>query len=222
MTRYFIFDMDGVLVDSEPMHQQIIHEVFQMLNISLSKEYIEKSLTGMSAIPMWEKVKKEAHRTESVEELLQTHRNYFYQRLPNMKIDEVEGVKQVLQHLKQYGFSLALASSSTRKLINFFTEKIEIAHFFDIIISGDDVRYSKPFPDIFLKVAATYGAPPNRFWVLEDSKNGVLAAKSAGMHCIGFKNINSGNQDLSRADIIIDSMYQITDEFIQNLIKIYE
>lgn len=220
MAKYFIFDMDGVLVDSEPMHQQIIYEVFQKLNISLSKEYIEKALTGMSAVPMWEKIKTEANRAESANELLYFHREYFYDRFEDIEVTEVQGVREVLNLLKDKGFSLALASSSSRKLIDYFTQKIDIQHYFDVIMSGDDVQYSKPFPDIFLKVAEAYNVDSKRFWVLEDSKNGVQAAKSAGMHCIGFKNPNSGNQDLSKADVIIESMNNFTGDFIDNLLKI--
>ncbi len=221
-SRYFIFDMDGVLVDSEPMHRQIIGEVFKKLKINLSETYIEEALTGMSAIPMWEKVKAEAGRDESAEELLQFHRSYFYTRLPEIEVPEVKGVKEVLRKLKEHQFSLALASSSTKKLIDFFTEKLNISHYFDVVMSGDDVRYSKPFPEIFLKVAEKYEVRPECFWVLEDSKNGVQAAKSAGMQCIGFKNPNSGNQDLSKADIIIESMDEFNNDFIFNLLKINE
>lgn len=221
-SRYFIFDMDGVLVDSEPMHRQIICEVFKNLKINLSETYIEEALTGMSAIPMWEKVKIDAGRKESVNELLQFHRSYFYKRLPEIEVPEVKGVKNVIRQLKEHQFSLALASSSTRKLIDFFCEKLKISHFFDVVMSGDDVRYSKPFPEIFLKVAEKYEARPECFWVLEDSKNGVQAAKSAGMHCIGFKNPNSGNQDLAKADIIIESMSEFTSDFIYKLLKINE
>lgn len=220
--KYFIFDMDGVLVDSEPMHCQIIYEVFQQLEIQFPKSYIEETLTGMSAIPMWEKIKKDALLSKSAEELLQFHRTYFYERFEEIEVIEVEGVKNVIQKLKNHGFSLALASSSSRKLIDYFTKKIHISHFFDVIMSGDDVKFSKPFPEIFTKVAQWYQADSKNFWVLEDSKNGVQAAKSAGMNCIGFKNPNSGNQDLSKSDLLIHSMNDITDDFIENLIKINE
>ncbi|GIM52419.1 phosphatase [Capnocytophaga cynodegmi] len=220
--KYFIFDMDGVLVDSEPMHCQIIYEVFQQLEIQFPKSYIEETLMGMSAIPMWEKIKKDALLSKSAEELLQFHRTYFYERFEEIEVTEVEGVKNVIQKLKNHGFSLALASSSSRKLIDYFTKKIHINHFFDVIMSGDDVKFSKPFPEIFTKVAQWYQADSKNFWVLEDSKNGVQAAKSAGMNCIGFKNPNSGNQDLSKSDLLIHSMNDITDDFIENLIKINE
>ena len=76
-------------------------------------------------------------------------------------------------------------------------------------MSGDDVKYSKPNPEIFLKVTEWYALPPTQFTVIEDSTNGVKAAKSAGMHCIGFQNPLSGGQNLQEADRIIHSMNEL-------------
>ena len=206
--NYIIFDMDGVLLDSEPMHQEIIYETFQLKGIPLDKAYIQ-TLTGMSAFPMWEKVKRDAQRTESVEELMQFHRDYFFKRLPEMKVPLVPHIKEVLEKFKNEGKHLSLASSSGRKLIDIFTQQTNIAHYFEVIMSGDDVQSSKPNPEIFLKVAQCYGLPATQFTVIEDSTNGVKAAKSANMKCIGFDNPLSGGQDLSQADLLIHSMQEL-------------
>ena len=206
--NYIIFDMDGVLLDSEPMHQEIIYETFQLKGIPLDKAYIQ-TLTGMSAFPMWEKVKRDAQRTESVEELMQFHRDYFFKRLPEVKVPLVPHVKEVLEKFKNEGKHLSLASSSGRKLIDIFTQQTNIAHYFEVIMSGDDVQYSKPNPEIFLKVAQWYHLPATQFTVIEDSTNGVKAAKSANMKCIGFDNPLSGGQDLSQADLLIHSMQEL-------------
>ena len=205
---YIIFDMDGVLLDSEPMHQEIIYEVFQLKGIPFDKAYIQ-TLTGMSAFPMWEKVKRDAQRTESVEELMQFHRDYLFKRLPEVKVPLVPHVKEVLEKFKNEGKHLSLASSSGRKLIDIFTQQTNIAHYFEVIMSGDDVQYSKPNPEIFLKVAQWYHLPATQFTVIEDSTNGVKAAKSANMKCIGFDNPLSGGQDLSQADLLIHSMQEL-------------
>lgn len=206
--NYIIFDMDGVLLDSEPMHQEIIYEVFQLKGIPFDKAYIQ-TLTGMSAFPMWEKVKRDAQRSESVEELIKFHRDYFFKRLPEVKVPLVPHVKDVLEKFKNEGKHLSLASSSGRKLIDIFTQQTNIAHYFEVIMSGDDVQYSKPNPEIFLKVAQWYGLPATQFTVIEDSTNGVKAAKSAGMQCVGFQNSLSGGQDLSQADLLIHSMQEL-------------
>ena len=206
--NYIIFDMDGVLLDSEPMHQEIIYETFQLEGIPFDKAYIQ-TLTGMSAFPMWEKVKHDAQRSESVEELIKFHRDYFFKRLPEVKVPLVPHVKDVLEKFKNEGKHLSLASSSARKLIDIFTQQTNIAHYFEVIMSGDDVKYSKPNPEIFLKVAQWYGLPATQFTVIEDSTNGVKAAKSANMKCIGFDNPLSGGQDLSQADLLIHSMQEL-------------
>ena len=206
--NYIIFDMDGVLLDSEPMHQEIIYETFQLKGIPFDKAYIQ-TLTGMSAFPMWEKVKRDAHRTESVEELMQFHRDYFFKRLSEVKVPLVPHVKEVLEKFKNEAKHLSLASSSGRKLIDIFTQQTAIAPYFELIMSGDDVQYSKPNPEIFLKVAQWYGLPATQFTVIEDSTNGVKAAKSANMQCIGLQNPLSGGQDLSQADRLIHSMQEL-------------
>ena len=206
--NYIIFDMDGVLLDSEPMHQEIIYETFQLEGIPFDKAYIQ-TLTGMSAFPMWEKVKRDAQRSESVEELIKFHRDYFFKRLPEVKVPLVPHVKDVLEKFKNEGKHLSLASSSGRKLIDIFTQQTNIAHYFEVIMSGEDVKYSKPNPEIFLKVAQWYGLPATQFTVIEDSTNGVKAAKSAGMQCVGFQNPLSGGQDLSQADSVIHSMQEL-------------
>lgn len=206
--NYIIFDMDGVLLDSEPMHQEIIYETFQLEGIPFDKAYIQ-TLTGMSAFPMWKKVKHDAQRSESVEELIKFHRDYFFKRLPEVKVPLVPHVKDVLEKFKNEGKHLSLASSSGHKLIDIFTQQTNIAHYFEVIMSGDDVKYSKPNPEIFLKVAQWYGLPATQFTVIEDSTNGVKAAKSAGMQCVGFQNPLSGGQDLSQADLLIHSMQEL-------------
>ena len=205
---HIIFDMDGVLLDSEPMHQQVIYEVFQLKNIPLDRAYIQ-TLTGMSAFPMWQKIKHDAERVEAVEELVQFHKDYFFQKLPELDVAPVPHVKEVLAQFKSEGKHLSLASSSGRKLIEIFTEQVGIKHYFEVIMSGDDVKYSKPNPEIFLKVTEWYALPPTQFTVIEDSTNGVKAAKSAGMHCIGFQNPLSGGQNLQEADRIIHSMNEL-------------
>ena len=208
MTDYIIFDMDGVLIDSEPIHQHIIYEVFQQQGISFGKSYIE-TLTGMSALPMWEKVKCDSGHPATVEALVQFHRRYFYDRLPEIQMPIVPHVKEVLSLFQSQGKHIALASSSARKQIEFFTQQVGIHHYFELMMSGDDVQYSKPNPEIFLKVAQWYHLPATQFTVIEDSTNGVKAAKSANMQCIGFKNPLSGGQDLSQADLLIHSMQEL-------------
>lgn len=93
----------------------------------------------------------------------------------------------------------------SKKNIDLILKKLDIEKYFDFVVSGEQVVKGKPEPDIFLKVADHYGRQPNDCIVIEDSTNGVLAAKAAKMFCIGYYNPYSGNQDLTKADLIIDN-----------------
>ena len=101
---------------------------------------------------------------------------------------------------------MAIASSSPRLFIENVIQKIGVAEYFSIWISGEEVKHSKPEPDIFLKAAELLNVNPQACAVIEDSSSGTIAAKRAGMKCIGYRNLNSGNQDLSQADYIIEEI----------------
>lgn len=216
MKKYFIFDMDGVLIDSEPVHQQILSQTFQELGISLLDEYYY-TLVGMAAGPMWEKIKADFALHEEVGSLVKKHKVLKGQLLLSYTIPATPGILSLLNRLKLEGYVMAVASSSPKLLIESYTSQLHIQSFFQEFVSGEEVSRSKPFPDIFLKTADLLGVLPSVCIVIEDSRNGVVAAKSAGMFCIGYKNEHSGPQDLSMADVIIEHFDEITSEFLSNL-----
>jgi len=109
-----------------------------------------------------------------------------------------------LDLVKQRGYTIAIASSGLKKNIDLILQKLNIVEYFDLIVSGEQVIKGKPEPDIFLTISEHYHINPNDCIVIEDSKNGVLAAKAAGMYCVGYYNPGSGKQDLSKADLIIN------------------
>jgi beta-phosphoglucomutase-like phosphatase (HAD superfamily) len=95
--------------------------------------------------------------------------------------------------------------------------KLKIEHLFDAVVCAEDITHSKPHPEIFLKAAERLREMPENCLVIEDSKLGVEAAKSAGMKCIGFRNPNSGNQDLSKADVIVDDFAKLETQRLKSL-----
>ena len=208
MKNHFIFDMDGVLVDSEPMHQDILRSVFKKLELDISEEYLA-TLTGMADIPMWTKISEDFSTRQTQQELSKFHKEIFFQEFPSKKVEPVTGIIDFIHHLKEKNWHLSVASSSSLQLIEHFTKELNIIEHFDFLVSGQSLERSKPFPDIFLKVAEKYNLPPQDFWVLEDSRHGVTAGKTAGMSCIGYQNPNSGNQDLSHADYVIQNIEEI-------------
>ena len=119
--------------------------------------------------------------------------------------------------LYQRGIKMALASSSPRSHIDAVLKMFNLTDYFHAIVCGEDTKEGKPSPDIFLNAAKIINTLPEDCIVIEDSYNGVLAAKAANMKCIGFKNPNSGNQDLSNADKIVTSLEDINIETLNEL-----
>jgi HAD superfamily hydrolase (TIGR01509 family) len=117
----------------------------------------------------------------------------------------IEGIYELLDILTEKNVKLSVASSSAKDNIDFVLGKLDLARYFDFIISGDEVINGKPAPDIFLRAAENLGSHPEKCYVIEDSANGIRAAKSAEMHSIGFLNNGANLQDLSEAELIINN-----------------
>ena len=209
--------MDGVLVDSEPFHQKVLENVFFELKLPFSESY-HHTLTGMANNPMWDKIITDFNLNNSRDFYAGLHLENVYKTLETAQVPETKGIFSLINRLNDSGFRLSVASSSPKKLIEIFIGRMGLAAVFDFLVSGEEVANSKPFPDIFLKVAKNYQLETSRFLVIEDSKNGVHAAKAAGMKCVGYFNPNSGNQDLSKADLVIDDFGILSAEIIHNLL----
>ncbi|MGB9679943.1 MAG: HAD family hydrolase [Thermoanaerobacteraceae bacterium] len=217
MIKGIIFDMDGVIIDSEPIHIKLENELFSKLGFSISEEE-HNTFIGASSFYMWRKIKDKFNLTYTVEELVKMDReNYLNYITKTGDITFVKGVKEVIKNIPKDKYKLAVASSSPIEVIDLVVRKLNLIKTFDVLISGDFVRNSKPAPDIFLYTAEKLGLESSECVVIEDSKNGILGAKSAGMSVIGFLNKNSGNQDLSSADVIIESFNINLIEIIKKL-----
>jgi beta-phosphoglucomutase family hydrolase len=211
-----IFDMDGVIIDSEPMHFEIDLIMTRQLGLNLSHEDLEKYV-GMTNPAMWKHIKEEHKLEPSVDELIRIQMDMKLRILKERDEKPIEGIVSLLQALKKDGYPIGLASSSPILFIQAVLEKLELQHYFSVIVSGEEVAQGKPAPDVFLKAAQLLQVQAEHCAVIEDSRNGVAAAKAAGMACIGFLNPNSGQQDLTRADLIVDSILQISLSKLENL-----
>jgi HAD superfamily hydrolase (TIGR01509 family) len=212
-----IFDMDGVLVDSEPLYYEANQNFLRSRGIKLSREEYNE-FVGISAPLMWESIKTRFGLKDSVEELVEAENKRLYGVLEDEKLSSIEGIPELLDQIRKKGIYLSLASSSPIKVINFITKQIGVSDYFDFVISGEEVVNGKPHPEIFLTCANRFKITPSRALVIEDSKNGILAAKKAGMKAVGFRNLNSGKIDLSEADLVVDSFSQENREKILALL----
>jgi beta-phosphoglucomutase family hydrolase len=208
MLKAVIFDMDGVLIDSEPLHFEVDKMVLQELNINKSEHYLER-FVGYTNPAMWKIIKSEYTIEKSIEELIALQMTIKLKFLADSNYQAISGIKELLTEIKSNNIPIGIASSSPRVFIEAVIDKLKILAYFDNWISGEEVEKSKPEPDVFLKSSELLKVNPSECIVIEDSRSGTIAAKSAGMKCVGFRNINSGNQDLSKADIIIDKISDI-------------
>jgi len=195
-----IFDMDGVLVDTEPFHVQTEKRMFRKMGLDISDEEHARYM-GTATDVMWEQIIRERKLSLDVSEITaQT----IQQEIPYFesldKIDPIPGLVNLLDKLQESGIPMAVASSSDKAIIDIILEKSGLGKYFHYTVSSGEIGKSKPDPDVFLYAAKLLGVAPENCLVFEDSRNGIKAAKAAGMYCIAYCGGNSGIQDQSQAD----------------------
>ena len=210
--------MDGVIIDSEPTHQKLEFEMFEDLGLKISSEE-HKDYVGTSSIDMWTKIKQRHPLDKTPQELLMYGREKYWEALEDDRVPLVKGALTLIGDLHKKGFVIQVASSATRPTVDKVLAHFKLESFFKYRIGGNEVAQSKPSPEIFLKAAFQSNSEPSECLVIEDSGNGVKAAKAAGMYCIGYANPGTGSQDLSMADYIVDSLEEITGAVIGSKFK---
>ncbi|AWA30416.1 ABC transporter ATP-binding protein [Flavobacterium magnum] len=217
MIQTVIFDMDGVIVDTEPLHHFAYHLHFDDLNIKVSPE-MYATFTGFSTRNTYEKLKEQFAIPYEVAELVDRKRELFNEAFDKKEdLFLLEGVDTLIRDLFSNGMQLVLASSSAKVTIERVFTRFRLHHYFTHIISGEDFPKSKPDPAIFIEAARLSGTPVENCIVIEDSANGVKAAKSAGIYCVGYVSPNSKLQDLSLADKIISHFNELDFEKVKRL-----
>jgi beta-phosphoglucomutase family hydrolase len=209
-----IFDMDGVLVDSQPYHFKADIDTMAEYGVIKGQKFYE-SFAGTLTADRMRTLKEMFGLDVPVEEMTIKRENMILDIMGKEDIKPVSGIPEFLRSIKEKGLTTAVASSSDYKLINLILDRLKIAKYFDSVTSGSDVKRGKPSPDVFLLAAERIGIEPAECLVVEDSENGVKAAKAAGMKALGYINPTSGKQDLSLADFITDDFKKISiDMFI--------
>ncbi len=209
-----IFDMDGVLVDSQPYHFKADIDTMAEYGVIKDQKFYE-SFAGTLTADRMRTLKEMFGLDVPVEEMTIKRENMILDIMGKEDIKPVSGIPEFLRSIKEKGLTTAVASSSDYKLINLILDRLKIAKYFDSVTSGSDVKRGKPSPDVFLLAAERIGIEPAECLVVEDSENGVKAAKAAGMKALGYINPTSGKQDLSLADFITDDFKKISiDMFI--------
>jgi HAD superfamily hydrolase (TIGR01509 family) len=209
--------MDGVIVDTEPVHRYAYYQHFSELKIDVSEELFT-SFTGNSTRNVFQRVNSIFNLNADVEELILRKRTIFNDAFDHKEdLELLEGVEHLIKNLHENGVELILASSASKVTIDRVFRRFGLHHYFSNIVSGEDFPNSKPHPAIFEFAASLSKAPKEKCIVIEDSTNGVLAAKAAGIYCVGYNSIHSKLQDLSKADKIVNHFNELDYNVIANL-----
>lgn len=209
MKRAFIFDMDGVIVDSEPLHTATKMETFHHFGIPFEERRLEQ-YAGRTSKELFSDALADCPTALTWKDLADYKHRLYIDRLTHAAdIVPIPGVVQLIARLHAKGNLLAVASSTGRNIIEMVLRRFGVRPYFTAVISGAELPRSKPDPAIYRKAADSLGIVPAHCTVIEDAAAGIAAAKAAGMTCIAYHNPNSGNQDLSRADWIAESFDMI-------------
>jgi HAD superfamily hydrolase (TIGR01509 family) len=218
MIKAIIFDLDGVIVNSEPVHQRLENQMYAELGLDLPHDF-KQSLVGTSSLDAWRIIGENYRLDKSPEELLSQGRGRYLEVLKSGGVPLSEGALDLISLVKDKGFKILLASSASSRTITEVLKWHRLDDIFRIYIGGDQVSRSKPEPEIFLKAAKMGEVDTGECLVIEDAFNGIKAARRAGMYCIGYQNHFTGKQDLSMADVVVNNLHEITLELIHKIEK---
>ncbi len=209
--------MDGVIVDTEPVHHYAYYQHFKLLNIEVSHE-MYTSFTGNSTKNVFEQLKAHFNLEEEVPHLVQTKRNLFNDAFDTKEdLYLLDGVEELIKDLHGNGMQLVLASSASKVTIERIFNRFKLHQYFTHIVSGEDFPKSKPHPAIFQHAAFLAQTPVENCVVIEDSTNGIQAAHAANIYCIGYQSANSKLQDYSFANKVISHFNELSFERIKSI-----
>ncbi len=206
--------MDGVIVDTEPVHKYAYFKHFDELGIQVTEE-MYASFTGNSTRNVFQRIKETFNLDHDVEDLILHKRHLFneaFDTKPDLEL--ISGVHDLIKNLHENGMQLILASSASKGTIQRVFNRFDLHQYFTHKVSGEDFPKSKPDPAIFLHAASLSTAPKENCIVIEDSTSGIKASKAAEIFCIGFNSENSKHQDLSLADYVINHFDEINYEIV--------
>jgi len=202
-----IFDMDGVLVDSEPLQLRSINKILSDYGATLTEEAFTH-FVGTTQLETFTTLKERFALPGTIDDLIAKKRTA-YAKLVEDELCAMPGLYSLIANLKTADLKSGVASSSPMQDIQTVLRKIDLENSFDAVFSSVGLPHGKPHPDVFLLTAQTLRVAPQNCIVIEDSGVGVQAAKRAGMRCIAMPNIFTQHQDFSIADFVVGNLFEV-------------
>lgn len=215
--KLVISDLDGVIVNSEAEHFLSFQK---MLRLDYGIDYThedDKEFLGTTDDHVFQMLKQRHPQILAPLEALIARRTRLFVEGFKTRVRPLPCVVSLFEYLTAQQIPLALGTSAAKDIADFVVTTLDLRRFFKTIVSADDVQQGKPAPDIPLEIARRMNVEPKNCLVLEDSRYGVQAAKTAGMRVIAIPCGPTLKQDLSAADHIVRSLCDVTPELIANL-----
>jgi HAD superfamily hydrolase (TIGR01509 family) len=212
-TEAVIFDLDGVLADTEPVSFQILSDFIAPQEVTWATY---QTLIGKSSVDFAIWLKKTYKYSEPAEMLQSTANQYREDRISGMIVPEMLGASALINQLKQSGLKLAVASQSSKKWVDAILNSSNIEHFFDLVITADEVDQPKPAPDIYIQAASRLAVSPRKCIVFEDSLTGVTSALSAGMLTVQLRQATPQPPVAVEADLVINSFAEFLSKYLKS------
>lgn len=203
-----LFDMDGVLVDTNPYHKLAFKQFLQQHNISLTDEELKTNVYGRTNVEIMPFIFKHEYTAEQSEKWADEKEAIFRELYKN-DIQPVKGVVTFLQQLTSYGIKTAVGTSAPKANLDFIIDEIKIRQYFDALLHSADVKQGKPHPEIYLNAANSLGIEPRFCIVFEDSLAGIRAGLHAGMKVVAITTTHT-RHELAEADVVIDDFSQFS------------
>ena len=214
--RAILFDMDGVLVDSEPLFLSAINRLLAQEGVEpVSVQENEEFLIGTTIGETWRQLKNRRPLPLPIEEYIRRYDDIVRQVMQE-ELEPQPGVRELIQACVERGLPKAVASSSLHMWVDLKLNAIGLTGAFDAVLGGDDVTRGKPEPDIYIKAAESLGVPPAECIAIEDSPIGIAAAASSGAYTIAVRTEYTRNLDVSRAHTILETLEEFDLSLLAN------
>jgi beta-phosphoglucomutase len=211
-----IFDMDGVLVDTFDAHFESWNVVARQEGTEMTRQQFAETFgrTSREIITLlWPEKRDDLSAIREFDD----RKEVAFREIIANEFPAMPGVGTLLQSLAADGISMAVGSSGPPPNVALVLEKLGAAEIFDALVTGEDVTRGKPDPQVFLMAADRLGIPPERCIVVEDAQPGVAAARAAGMRCVGIASAGRSRDDLTEADLVIDSLTELNPNVFRKL-----